>query len=177
MNDPTLAYLLIALGLLVMAAELFVPTGGVLFVVGLAGLITGVVMTFRYDRTQGVVTLVILCVVLPVVTPLLIRWWPSSPMGRRMMLGGPEDDAAVAQMPVTLELEQLRGRYGKTVSPLRPSGLTEFDGRRIDTLSEGGFIDAGRWVRCIDVRAGAVVVREVSGPPDLEALDSDEFKA
>ena len=28
----------------------------------------------------------------------------------------------MANMPVNLELEQLRGRYGKTLSPLRPSG-------------------------------------------------------
>ena len=31
-------------------------------------------------------------------------------------------------------VRKLRGRYGRTISALRPSGTTEFDGRRIDTL-------------------------------------------
>ena len=29
-------------------------------------------------------------------------------------LSGPQDDETVANMPVNLELEQLRGRYGRT---------------------------------------------------------------
>ena len=73
----------------------------------------------------------------------------------------------MAAMPVNLELEQLRGRYGKTVSSLRPSGVTDFDGRRVDTLSEGDMIEPGQWVRCIDVKAGRVIVRHVDRPPDL----------
>ena len=58
-------------------------------------------------------------------------------------------------MPVNLELEQLRGRYGKTLSALRPAGVTDFDGRRVDTMSEGTLIEAGQWVRCIDVQGRA----------------------
>jgi membrane-bound ClpP family serine protease len=171
MNPPTLAYFLIALGLLVMAAELLIPTGGVLFVVGVAGLIAGVAMLFSYDAAHGLVALLALFVGLAFGGPLLVYWWPRSALGRRLTLSGPDDDATVAAMPVHLELEALRGRYGKSVSPLRPAGATDFDGRRVDTLSEGPFIEAGRWVRCIDVRAGRVVVREVSGPPDLENID------
>ena len=171
MAPPALAYFLIALGLIAMAAELLIPTGGVLFVVGVAGLITGVAMLFSYDATHGLVALIALFVGVAVGGPLLVRWWPRSALGRRLTLRGPDDDATVANMPVHLELEALRGRYGKTLSPLRPAGVTDFDGRRVDTLSEGPFVEAGRWVRCIDVRAGRVLVREVAGPPDLEKID------
>ena len=59
---------------------------------------------------------------------------------------------------------------------LRPSGVTDFDGQRIDTLSEGAFIEAGRWVRCVDVRASRVIVREVEAPPDLNAINPEDFK-
>jgi membrane-bound serine protease (ClpP class) len=166
-----LAYLLIVVGVVMMAAELLIPTGGVLIVVGVAGLIAGVAMVFSYDVTRGLVTLLLLVVGLVVGGPLLVHWWPRSALGRRLTLSRPDDDATVAAMPVHLELEGLRGRYGKTVSPLRPAGVTDFDGRRVDSLSEGPFIEAGRWVRCVDVRAGRVLVREVAGPPDLEDID------
>ncbi len=64
-------------------------------------------------------------------------------------------------MPVNLELEQLRGKVGRTLSSLRPAGVVDFDGRRIDTLTEGMMVEPGQWVRCIDVKAGRVIVRPV----------------
>jgi membrane-bound serine protease (ClpP class) len=94
-------------------------------------------------------------------------------MGKRFFLSGPEEDVTVASMPVNLELERLRGRIGRTVSDLRPSGVTDFDGWRVDTITEGMMVDAGRWVKCIDVRAGKVIVRPVDRPEinKLETLD------
>lgn len=172
----TLGYLLVAAGLVLMAAELFLPTGGVLFVIGIGGLIVGVAMTFAYDATHGLMLLIGLFILVPIAGPLLVYWWPKTLVGRRLVLSGPQDDATVAGMPVNLELEALRGRYGKTLSPLRPAGMTDFDGQRVDTLSEGPLIEAGRWVRCVDVRAGRVVVRAVEGPPDLNAIDAEDFK-
>jgi membrane-bound ClpP family serine protease len=172
----TLGYFLVAAGLILMAAELLLPTGGILFVLGIAGLIVGVTLTFTYDVRHGLITVIALFVVLPIAVPLLLYWWPRSPVGRRMVLSGPEDDAAVAAMPVSMELERLRGRFGKTLSPLRPAGATEFNGERVDTLSEGPLVEAGRWVRCVDVRAGRVIVREVSGPPDLNLIEPEDFK-
>jgi membrane-bound ClpP family serine protease len=172
----TLGYLLVAAGLILMAAELLLPTGGILFVLGVAGLIVGVAMTFAYDARHGLVLLIALFVVLPIAGPLLLHYWPRSLVGRRLIMSGPEDDAAVANMPVNLELEPLRGRYGKTLSPLRPAGATDFDGLRVDTLSEGPLIEAGRWVRCVDVRAGRVIVREVERPPNLNDISTDDFR-
>ena len=58
MDNLTLAYVLIALGLLLLVAELFLPTGGVLFVLSVGALIVGVAMTFAYDQSTGMVTLV-----------------------------------------------------------------------------------------------------------------------
>ncbi len=171
MNDVYLAYFLLALGLVLMAAELLLPTGGILFAIGITGLIAGLAMVFFYDKTQGLVTLIGLVVLLAGAGPLLVHAWSRTSLGRHLVLPGADDDATVANMPVHLELEQLRGRYGRTVSPLRPAGVTEFDGRRIDTLSEGPYIEAGKWVRCIDVCAGKVVVREVDRPPAMEDMD------
>lgn len=173
----TLGYLLVALGLILMAAELLLPTGGILFVIGIGGMIVGVAMTFSYDATRGLILLIALFVLLPIAAPVLLHYWPRTPVGRRLVLGGPDEDAAIATMPVNLELEGLRGHYGKTLSALRPAGVTDFDGQRVDTMSEGPFIEAGRWVRCIDVRAGRVLVREVAVPPDLGAMNPEDFKS
>ena len=46
-----------------------------------------------------------------------------------------------------LELERLRGRHGKTLSALRPCGIVDFDGKRIDTMTHGEMIEANHWVQ------------------------------
>jgi membrane-bound ClpP family serine protease len=175
MDNLTLAYVLIALGLVLLLAELFLPTGGVLFVLSVSALVVGVAMTFASDQSLGMVTLLAVFVAIPLLGSIAFHYWPKTPLGRRFVLSEPDEDATVATMPVNLELEQLRGRYGRAVSALRPSGVTEFDGRRVDTLSEGPLVDPGQWVRCIDVKAGKVIVRQVEKPPDLADFDTTVF--
>jgi membrane-bound serine protease (ClpP class) len=171
-----LAYTLIGLGILLLVAELFIPSGGIFFVISLSAIIIGVTMTFLAgnDPMVGMVTLVAVLIAVPVIGGMMLHYWPRSRMGRRFFLNSPVQDATIASMPVHLELEALRGRFGRTVSPLRPSGVVEFDGRRIDSLSEGMLIEPGRWVRCIDVRTGKVIVRVVE-KPDLKDLEDGLF--
>jgi membrane-bound serine protease (ClpP class) len=171
MYDLVLAYALIVVGLLLMAAELFLPTGGIVLVLGVGGVIAGVAIAFNRSPEQGMVTLIVVVILVPLLAPALLYYWPRTAIGKKFLLAGPEEDATVAQMPVNLELEALRSRYGKTLSALRPSGVAEFDGRRIDVLSEGTMVEAGKWVKVLDVRAGYVIVREVDRPPNLGELD------
>jgi membrane-bound serine protease (ClpP class) len=175
MSDPIFAYGLIALGLLLLFAEFLLPTGLVLGALGIAALVVGVAMSFLGNPTRGLVTLIAVFTLLPILMPLAIKYWPRTAIGRRLILQGPDEDDHWAAMPNHLELERLRGRYGRTVSALRPSGVTEFDGKRIDTITEGEMIDTGHWVRCIDVRAGRVIVRQVEKPPDLDEFQPEDL--
>jgi membrane-bound serine protease (ClpP class) len=81
-----------------------------------------------------------------------------------------EEGAGPPAVPGLAELEALKNRTGKTVSPMRPSGTVEFDGRRVDAMTEGVMLDAGVWVRCLEVKGGKVIVREMQEPPDLADL-------
>jgi membrane-bound ClpP family serine protease len=174
MEPLTIAYLLIALGLGLLVAELFIPSSGMLFLASSVCIIAGVAMTFIYgDTSTGMVTLLSVFVAIPVVAALMFYFWPRTPLGRRLVL--PDQDATIATMPVNLELENLRGRYGRANSDLRPAGVVDFDGRRVDVITEGMMVAAGSWVRCVDVKAGKVVVRPVD-KPDLGALESADFR-
>jgi membrane-bound serine protease (ClpP class) len=167
--------ILIGLGLVLLVAELFIPTGGIFFVLSVAALVVGVAMTLAIGSTAFLVTLIVVLVGAPVLFGLAFYYWPKTSVGKRFFLAGPDEDATLASTPVNLELEQLRGRYGKTLSALRPAGVTDFDGRRVDTITEGMMIEPGQWVRCIDVQAGKVIVRQVDRPPDLGNLETTDF--
>ena len=70
-----------------------------------------------------------------------------------------------------------RGNVPKTAAAViaaHKAGMVDFDGRRIDTITEGMMVDPGQLVRCIDVRAGKVVVRPVE-KPDLGDLETAIF--
>jgi membrane-bound ClpP family serine protease len=169
-------WLLIILGLVLLVAELFLPTGGILFVLSVASLVVGVAMTYYHGPATFITTLIGVLVGAPVLFGLAFYYWPKTSVGKRFFLHGQQEDDTLAYTPMNLELEQLRGHYGRTVSALRPAGITDFDGRRVDTITEGIMIEPGQWVRCIDVKAGKVIVRPVDKPPDLGDLEAADFR-
>ena len=175
-NNILLAYVLIVLGHLLMGSELVLPSHGVSFALGVGAIVVGIVMIFGNSSSHGLVTMTAVAMLMVTIGPILAHFWPRTPMGKRLVLAAADEDDTIANMPVNLELEQLRGKYGKTLSALRPSGVTEFDGRRIDTMSEGTMIEPGVWVRCIGVKSGRVIVRQVERPPDLADMDPDVLK-
>jgi len=176
MGSLTLAYVLIGVGLLLLLAELFIPSSGVLLVLALCSLIFGVTMTFLYSENPatGVITLICVVIALPLIGGLMLHYWPKTRVGKQFFLLSPDEDATIASMPVHMELEALRGRFGRAISSLRPAGVVEFDGRRIDCITEGMMVEPGQWVRCIDVKAGKVVVRAAE-KPDLGDLETAFF--
>ena len=52
------------------------------------------------------------------------------------------------------------GRSGLALTPLRPSGMIDVDGRRVEAMAESGLIGVGAVVTVVAVRSGRVVVRE-----------------
>src|SRR5205085_7930404 len=54
----TLAWVLIGAGFLLMVAELFIPSGGILSVLSACGILIGVAMTFFYSTSVGLWTLI-----------------------------------------------------------------------------------------------------------------------
>ncbi len=173
--DLTVCLLLIAIGFLLMPADLFIPTGGFLFAGGLVAIGVGVVFIFTISPSMGMMALVVVFIALPLMFVFLGHYWPRSAMGRRFILTAGDEDATVAALPINQDLEQLRGRIGRTLSALRPAGVVDFDGRRIDTITEGMMVDPGQWVRCIEVKAGKVVVRPVE-KPKLDDLEIHDFR-
>jgi membrane-bound serine protease (ClpP class) len=169
-----LGFLLIGAGFLLLFAELFL-TSGLLTVLSLAAIVAGVILTYVGGGVGvGVTTSIVVFVALPIAVRLMLYFWPRTPMGRHLFLTGQPEDATVAALPVNQELDNLKGRIGRALSALRPAGMVDFDGRRIDSITEGMMVDPGTMVRCIDVRAGKVVVRPIE-KPDLGDLETAIF--
>lgn len=174
----TWGLLIILLGLLLLVLEVFIPSGGLLGLLALVAIVLGVVMIFFAPESEGggllsgVLTLAGLLVLLPIIVGYALSWWPYSPMGKRLTLGAPLEEVTMATLPEVAELEQYKGQIGKTLSPHQPSGMCEIQGRRMDSTTEGLFIDANRMVRVYDIREGRLYIRPLN-PDELADLPED----
>ncbi len=167
----TIALVLFAIGVILLLAEILLPTGGILVVAALLFFSVGVGIILRYgDTVEAAVAIGGLAIGLPAAGFVAVHAW------RRMSIGSSLDATAAGAVPQSgaAELEALKGRTGKTASPLRPSGTVEFDNRRVDAMTEGMMLDAGVWVKCVGVRGTTVIVRQLETPTDVGDINLDE---
>ena len=168
----TLAWplLLLAFGLLLLIAELFIPSGGLIGFLALCCLGLSLWRAFGQSVDLGLKFLLADCLLLPAALVLAIHLWPRTPLARRVFLPRPAPEE-IEVSHSSQGLDHLVGQLGRTLTPLRPSGLVDFEGRRLDALSEEGLIPAGALIRALRVRSGQLIVRPAPDPP-LEQLVS-----
>ena len=160
MLDMAILLLLYGVGILMLVAEIFIPSHGVLSVSGLGFLIAAVVKTFMYGgREAGVVAILACLVLLPLFAFVAIKYWRLTPIGRRIAPPNPVLTASDTSIPGE-ELSRLIGQTGRSATPLRPVGICEFNGRRISCIAEFGIIDAGTTVQGIRIAGSNLAVEE-----------------
>jgi membrane-bound ClpP family serine protease len=154
--------LLLIVGLAVMVLEVFLPSGGILGFLSLTAIVAAIATAFlELGATAGFVVLAVATVVVPTVLALAFRWFPETPLGRRV-LPPPPDPADVAPAAARrLELEKLLGRSGRALSEMLPWGMVEIDGLRVEAQSDGGPIECGAPVQAVSVQGRHLVVAPV----------------
>jgi len=160
MSEVAVIALLFGAGALILIAELFIPSHGVLTIMGIALLVAGVVQTFRYGGEKaGAVSVLVCLVVLPVFAVLAVKFWPRTWVGKRIAPPNPVVNARDSSVPVE-EISRYIGQTGRSLSTLRPVGICEFNGRRVPCVAEFGMLDAGVAVVGLRVVGGQLAVQE-----------------
>jgi membrane-bound serine protease (ClpP class) len=93
---------------------------------------------------------------------LLLRLMPRTAFGRKLIL-----DTGLGADPED-ELRWL-GKRGRATSPLRPAGIADIEGARVDVVSEGELIEPGTPIEVIRVDGNRVVVRSVTNTKERDA--------
>ena len=154
--DPSigLAILLIVVAALLLAAELLVPSGGLLGIGSAVSLIAGITIVFQVNTTAGLVVSALTIVATPLLIMLMMKYLPYTPVARRLMLSyrqqrltNPEDDSSAAPA----DADSLVGATGKALSDLRPVGTCLINDKRYDCLAAAGVIPTGCTIRVISV--------------------------
>ena len=159
MPDIALLFTLFAIGAVMLLAEIFIPSHGVLSIAGIGFLVAGVVRTFDHGRIAGVAAMVACAVFVPAMAYVSIKYWRRTPLGRRIVPPNPVLTNADRGIPIE-RLTALVGRTGRTVSPLRPVGTCEFDGRHVSCVTEFGMMDTDVTVVGTGIKGSNLVVSE-----------------
>ncbi len=141
-------------------AEVFVPSGGLIGLCALVCLIGGVVIFFRHSPTAGWVGVVIALIMIPTVLVIAYKIFPETRFGKSVTLTPPKRQQGDA-VPDTAELKELLGAVGVVLTPLRPVGICDFSGQRVECVAESGYVDKGNKVKVIDVESTQLTVREI----------------
>lgn len=165
MDATQLFIVLCCAGLLLMGAEIFVP-GGVLGTFGGAALLGAVAAGFvAFGPQRGVLAALLILVFLGLSIILWMQLIPRSGIGRKLTLA---DDLAASKSASTSWKEWL-GKEGVAVSSLGPSGVIRVDGRRLDAVAEGNWIEAGTPIRVVHVTGNHLTVRAIRPSPATDA--------
>ena len=154
-NLPILVCFL--LGLVFLIIEVFMPGFGLPGIAGVLLEVGSIVMT--YIRHGGLAALVITLLILAVVAisiSIALRRLPQSSVILNETESVSDGYVAVQDMEVFL------GKEGITTTVLRPTGMAEFDGVKLNVQADGEFVPKGVRVRVDHVEGVRVVVRRIS---------------
>jgi membrane-bound serine protease (ClpP class) len=141
-------------------AEVFVPSGGLITFCALACLGGGVLIFFQHSAAAGWIGVGIAAVMIPGVLILAYKIFPKTRFGKSVTLTPPEREQGDA-IPDTSELKELLGEVGVVLTPLRPVGMCDFSGQRVECVAEGGYVDKDKKVKVIDVESTQLTVRMI----------------
>ncbi len=157
MNPVLIIAILILVGLVLMALEVYIPG----FILGSIGVVLMLVAAgiswnqYGLGRTLFVVGIELVGSLATVIASLKV--FPETRVGRKMILA-----ASQANQRASLPRPQdLVGREGVAHTVLRPSGTALVDGNRLDVIAESGMIESGRPVKVVAIRGTRIVVREI----------------
>jgi membrane-bound ClpP family serine protease len=173
MDAGTTALLLMMVGLVLIIAEVFIPSGGAISICAALTFIAGIYFACSAWWTSSPIKVAMYLASLSILVPVGVGFalWllPHTPVGRAAILSGPTPEETEAFGDIERKHQALIGKTGVTVTVLNPAGTLKIDGERISCQSEGLIVEAGQAVRVISARVNFVVVRVVS--PDDPVVD------
>ncbi len=158
-NGSSVALLLLLAGLALIAAELILIPGST--IVGLLGI--GSILASIYLQFGNQFPLVASLTVILSGVGLGLAFWllPRSSVMNRVLALGASLEGTTATGPQSDIHPNLVGRYGQAVSDLRPAGVANIEGERLDVVSDGEFVTAGTRLEVVRVEGRRVVVKPV----------------
>ncbi len=156
-NLPIIVCFVIGIGLLIL--EAFMPGFGAAGFTGvILEIITLVITWFEHGPIATLAMLLIVLLVLAIAISMSLRSIASGRMSKSSLVHSDTESNEDGYRSIE-DLAVFMDREGVASSVLRPTGIADFDGVRLNVSSEGDYIPAGTRVRIIKVEGAKILVR------------------
>ena len=154
-NLPELILLIVGIGLMVF--EMYIPGFGAPGILGIGSLVLGFAL-LKPTLEQGILLFVVLAAILCVALSVCLVTASKGRLEKSKL--ALKDVAIDPEAASNNDLNYFIGRSGVAHTALRPSGIGEFDGVKLNVVSDGEFIAQGAGIRVQSVAGNRIVVTE-----------------
>lgn len=158
-NVAVVICVLAGLGLLVV--EMFVPGFGVPGVSGIVLLLAGAVLVgIKHGLLAAVGLIVIIVALVAIMLSVALKSAADGRLSKSKLILH-ESESSREGFLSSGDMSVFLGREGETRTALRPSGIAEFDGVRLNVVSDGVFIAQGVRVKIVRVDGNRILVHTI----------------
>ena len=149
------AIILFLVGITLLLVELTLPGFGFPGVGGIISILASIFMA-SVSAAQAVISLTTSLVLTIILVVLLFKYAPRSKYFDRLILST-QLKTEEGYVGIT-DHSSLAGQEGVAVTPLRPAGTAEIDGKRMDVVTMGDYIKAGERIKVLKVEGNKIIV-------------------
>jgi membrane-bound ClpP family serine protease len=144
------------LGILVILAEIFIPSLGVLAAIALGLIGYSLYLAFTtISNVAGMVFVGFDLLAIPILLILGLKILAVSPLSLRSRLAS--KDGVVSQVS---SAKEYMGKQGSSVTDLRPAGTALIEGKRLDVVTDGEYINANTPLIVTGVTGNQIIVEK-----------------
>ena len=151
-NLPIIVCFVLGIGLLIM--EALMPGFGIAGFSGIALEVVALVLTWQQHGTMATLGR------LPIAISTSLHSLTKGKLSKSSIVNS-HTESTDAGYRSAEDMQVFLGREGTATTALRPTGLGEFDGVRLNVVSEGDFIENGTKIRVTQIEGSRIVVKKV----------------
>ena len=165
MDPQILAFVLLFCGFVLILAELFLPSGGLIAVMCVACFAGAIYCAYKAwyvsNPSYWWMYLGSVAVLIPAGVIGAFRILTHTSFGNRVLLAAPSEEEVTPYQREEQHLSSLIGARGTALNLMTPGGLVKVKGERLHAISDGLMIEPNTEIEIIAVRGTRVVVRPV----------------
>jgi len=150
---------LFILGIGLIILELYTPGFGIFGILGVLSLIACIFVTAQ-TLIQALILTGIFFVIILLLLAIFLLFFSKKRMPKKLILY--ETEALEQGFSGTEDMKYLMGKTGIILTLCRPSGSADFDGVKLDVVSNGEYIEKDTLVEVIEIEGNRIVVKAKS---------------
>ena len=153
------ALLLLCIGFVLVVVEIFIPGFGAPGIIGAICLIAGVALKAN-NALEALIMVVVIISLLAVALSISLRSASKGRLSKSNLILN--DVSTTVESLSSQDLDFYVNKKGVSKTPLRPAGIADFDGVRLNVVSDGDVIATGTEVLVDHVEGNKIVVKPLS---------------